>query len=236
MPLTSLEMRRTDPNYQLVDDFSSWFHELLEEADDDEADAADEELEEDEEMLPVLEEASWRNVGWLLLEMIAFATSYGAVVGAAVAVMPWAKWAACVGGGVWGIFVAVAQARVAHEGMPLILRRFTKGLDGMIGLITGAVQGAFFGIMAVALVGAALGGIAGVVIRQLIGVSGRSIGQFFPGIVLIAAACGVAAQAFYMDHAEATTGLWYGALVGLGSGLFLCLASLPLAFLTVRRF
>jgi hypothetical protein len=89
----------------------------------------------------------------------AFAVSFGAVVGTAVAVMPWARWAACIGGSVWGVFVAVAQARYAQEDMRFVVPRFQKGIDGIIGLVTGAVQGAFFGIMAVAFVGAVLGGI-----------------------------------------------------------------------------
>ena len=169
------------------------------------------------------------------MEITAFATSFGAVVGAAVAVMPWARWAACIGGGVWGVFVAVAQVRYAQKDMRFVVPRFQKGIGGIIGLITGAVQGAFFGIMAVAFIGAVLGGIAGFVLRRL--VRGRKwlVLHFFPKGVLFAAACGVAAQAFYMDRAAATTGLWYGTLIGLGSGLFLCLVALPLAFLVFRR-
>jgi hypothetical protein len=53
--------------------------------------------------------------------------------------------------------------------------------------------------------------------------------------VLFVAACGVTAQAFYMNRAAATAGLWYGTLIGLGSGLFLCLVALPLTFIAVRR-
>ena len=50
-----------------------------------------------------------------------------------------------------------------------------------------------------------------------------------------AAACGVTAQAFYMDRAAATAGLWQGTWIGLACGLLLCLAALPMALLTVRR-
>ena len=189
----------------------------------------------DDEEPEVPEEATWGSVASTLLELTVFATSFGAVVGAAVAAMPWARWAACIGGGVCGVFVAVAQVRYAQKDMRFVVPRFQKGLDGIIGLITGAVHGAFFGIMAVAFIGAVLGGIVGLVLRRL--VRGRKwlVLRIFPKGVLFAAACGVTAQAFYMDRAAATTGLWYGTLIGLGSGLFLCLVALPLAFLRSGR-
>jgi len=195
----------------------------------------DREVAWDEEEPEVPEEATWRSVASTLLEITAFAASFGAVVGAAVAVMPWARWAACTGGGVWGVFVAVAQARYAQKDMRFVVPRFQKGFDGVIGLVTGAVQGAFFGIMAVAFIGAVLGVVVGLVLRRL--VQGRKwlVLRIFPGGVLFGAACGVTAQAFYMDRAAATNGLWSGGLIGLGSGLFLCLVALPLAFIAVRR-
>ena len=51
----------------------------------------------------------------------------------------------------------------------------------------------------------------------------------------ITAACGVAAQAFYMNRIAASEGLRLGAEIGLGIALLFCLVLLPLAFLTVRR-
>ena len=96
-----------------------------------------------------------------------------AVVGSAVAVMPWARWAACIGGGVWGVFVAVAHVRYAQKDMRFVVPRFQKGLDGIIGLITGAVHGALFGIMAVAFIGAVLGGIVG--LRAAAARSGKEV-------------------------------------------------------------
>ena len=236
VPLTDIELRRTDPNYQLVDDLSAWFFgDLSEDRDDDGELDDDEESERNEEEPEVPEEATWRSVASTLLEITAFAASFGAVVGAAVAVMPWARWAACIGGGVWGVFMAVAQVRYAQKDMRFVVPRFQKGFDGIIGLVTGAVQGAFFGIMAVAFIGAVLGVVVGLVLRRL--VQGRKwlVLRIFPEGVLFGAACGVTAQAFYMDGAAATNGLCSGALIGLGSGLFLCLVALPLAFLTVRK-
>ena len=228
VPLAELELRRSDPNRQLVDDYAAWFvGELVYED--------DEESEDDEDFSLALEEATWRSVPLLMLEITAFATSYGAVMGAVVAVMPWARWAACIGGGLLGVFVAVAQAASAQKEMAVISPGLRKGFAGIVGLITGAVQGAFFGIMAVAFVGAILGGIVGLLLRRVLGGTRKRFFQVFPGSVLFAAACGVAAQAFYMSHARATEGLLLGASVGLGAGLVFCLVGLPLAYLTVRR-
>ena len=149
--------------------------------------------------------------------------------------MPWARWAACIGGGVWGAFVAVAHARYAQKDMWFVVPRFQKGIDGIIGLVTGAVQGAFFGIMAVAFIGAILGGIVGLALRRLFRGRRWLVLHIFPKGVLFAAACGVVAQVFYLNRAVATAGLWYGTVIGLGSGLFLCLVALPLTFIAVRR-
>ena len=248
VPLTDIEFRRSDPNHQLLDDFSAWFFGGLSEDEDggDDDDDFDDDLDDDEYVeedddvdeddSDVLEEATWRDVVLLLLEIVAFAASYGAVVGAAVAVMPWARWAACIGGGVLGLFVAVGHATSAEKDMTIIVPRFRKGLGGFVGLVTGVVHGAFFGIMAVAFIGAMLGGIVGFLLRRLLGGTNGRFFHVFPGSVLFAAACGVAAQAFYLDRIAATEGLRFGAGVGLASGLFFCLVALPLAFLTVRKF
>jgi hypothetical protein len=232
VPLAELELRRSDPNRQLVDDHAAWFVGELVYDDDEEG---DEEFEDDEDLSLALEEATRRSVALLMLEITAFAASYGAVMGAAVAVMSWAKWGACIGSGLLGVFVAVAQAASAQKDMPVIAPSLRKGFAGIVGLITGAVQGAFFGVMAVAFVGAILGGIVGLLLRRVLGGTQGRFFHFFPGSVVFAAACGVAAQAFCMNHAQATEGLFYGALVGLGAGLFFGLVGLPLAYLTVRR-
>ena len=42
----------------------------------------------------------------------------------------------------------------------------------------------------------------------------------------MAAACGVVAEAFYLNPQAATTGVCYGAVIGLGCGLLLSLAML----------
>ncbi len=235
LPLAELELWFADRNSRLVRDYRCWFSgELAGDSDDDGEEEDDEDVEEAHGFWLVLKEPGWRSLT-LLLEVVAFAVSYGAVVGSAVAVMPWARWAACIGGGLWGVLAALAQAASAHKDMPLIAPRFRRGLAGVVGLISGAVHGAFFGIMAVALLGAVLGGIAGLLFRRLFRGKKWLVLRIFPKGVLFAAACGVAAQALYLNHVEATRGLGYGALAGLGSGLFLCLVAVPLAYLTVRR-
>ena len=236
--LTELRLRRSDSNYQLIDDYATWFcGELSEDMDDDEDDeesAEDEEYEEDEEASRFAEAATWRGKSLLLLEIAAFATSFGAVVGAAVAVMPWARWAACIGGGVWGVLMAVAWTASADRKLARLLPRTRKTAGAFIGLILGAIQGALFGIMAVAFIGAVLGGIAGFALKQLVRGKRWLVLRIFPRGVLFAVACGVAAQAFYMDRVQATTGLRYGAALGLGGGLLICLVALPLSVLLVR--
>ncbi len=228
--LTDLEFRRSDPNHQRVDDFAAWFcGDLWEDVDEDENVGEDDELEDDEDSVEEPVEVTWRSVASTLLEITAFAVTFGAVVGTAVAVMPWARWAACIGGGAWGLLVAVASVRYASKEMRFVVPRVQKVADGIIGALTGAVQGALIGIMAVAFVGAVLGGVAGVALRRL--VRGRKwlVLQVLPKGLLFPAACGVIAQAFYLDRALATTGLGSGALLGLAGGLVLCLVALPFA-------
>ena len=112
---------------------------------------------------------------------------------------------------------------------------FRKGLGGIVGLITGAVQGAFFGIMAVAFIGAVLGGIVGLLLRRLFRGKKWLVLHVFPR-----ACCSPQPVAWQPRRSTWTvprrpTGLLVWELDRAGSGLFLCLVALPLAFLTVRR-
>jgi len=233
--LTDIEFRRSDPNYQLLADFSAWFcGHLLSEEDEEDEEEKDNEMEDDGETSEVPKPATRRDVVLVLLEIVAFAMSFGAVVGSAVAVMPWARWAACIGGGVGGMIVAVAHVRYARKKMSFVVPRLQKVADGIIGVLTGTVHGVLFGIMAVAFIGAVLGGILGVMLRRLVRGRKWMVLRVFPNGILFPAACGVIVQAFYMGRAAAITGLEYGALIGLGSGLFLCLVALPFATIAVR--
>lgn len=151
MPLADLELRRSDPNRQLVDDYAAWFYGELSEDEDDfaneEAESADgdelddDELDDDEKVTRIEEEASLGGIALLLLEITAFATSYGAVMGAAVAAMPWARWTASIGGGLWGVLVAITQMASAQEDLSRIVPRLRKGFGGILGLVTGISKG-----------------------------------------------------------------------------------------------
>ena len=196
---------------------------------------SEEDDEFDEDDSDILEPANWRSVASSLFGITAFATSFGAVVGAAVAVMPWASWAACIGAGVWGLLVALAGMQFAQRDLADIVPKLRKGFGCVLGLMIGAIQGALFGIMAVAFIGAVLGGIVGLVLRRLFRGRNWLVLRIFPNSMLFAAACGVAVQAFYQNQVAATNGFWAGALIGLGSGLLFCLVSLPLAFFMLRR-
>ena len=237
VPLSELVFRRSDPNHQRVDDFVAWFVGDLSECMDDEDAEEDGELEDgDYEDAPqVLEKVTWRSVTATLLEITAFAVTFGAVVGSAVAVMSGARWAAFIGAGAWGAIVAISHVRYAGKNGRFVVPRLQKVADGIIGAITGALYGALFGIMAVAFIGAVLGGIAGVVLRRL--VRGRKwlILYLFPNRMMFPIACGVTAQAFYLDRTAAASGLEHGALIGLMSGLFLCLVALPFAISAIRE-
>jgi tetrahydromethanopterin S-methyltransferase subunit B len=118
--------------------------------------------------------------------------------------------------------------------MRFAVPRVQKVADGIIGVLSGALYGALLGIMVVAFIGAVLGGIVGVILRRLF--QGREwlVLRVFPKGILFAPACGVTAQAFYMDRAAATTGLAYGTLIGLGCGLLVCLVAFPFAVIAIR--
>jgi hypothetical protein len=129
--------------------------------------------------------------------------------------------------------MAVVQIKDPMKDVRLVVRRFQKCADGILGLIPGAIEGAFFGIMVVAFIGALLGGIVGMVLRRI--ARGRKwlVLRVFPRHAL-PIACGIVAQAFYMDCEAATTGLWYGAWIGLGAGLLQCLVTMLFANFAVR--
>jgi hypothetical protein len=222
VPLTDLELRRSDPNYQLLDDYSSW---LLGEYD---------EPEDDEDWLEFSEKATWRSVAWsTFLAIVAVAACFGAVVGTTTAVMPWARWAACICGGAWGligVISVVLQYRRFRFAVPLLY--FVA--VGVNSVLDDVVDAALIGVIAVAFVGAAIGGIAGAALRRL--VHGRKwlTRCIFPRDLLFAAALGATGQAFYVDRASAIEGLERGALIGLGSGLLLSLIAFLLRRLAVR--
>ena len=240
LPLANLELRRSDRNRQLVGDYAAWF--LGELAYEDDVDCGENqeefddeyELNEDDEAPFVVEKTTWGNVASLLAEFATFAVCYGAVVGSALAVMPWTLWGACIGGGVWGTFVAIAETTYARRKMSRIELRYRKYLGDVVGLMVGVVQGAFFGIAAATLIGPVVGGLVGAYSKQFLGNTKWLTLHLFPERILCGAACGVTAQAFYLDFTRASDGLWSGTLWGLAVGLTLCLIALPIAACAVR--
>ncbi len=209
LPLASLELRRSDRNRQLVDDYAAWFlGELVYEGDEDGDEGED--GFDDEETFSVAENVTWRRAASLLAEVVTFATCYGAVVGSALAAMPWTLWGACIGGSVCGLFLAIAQAAHARREMRRIMPNCSAFIAGLVGLAVGVVQGTFFGIAATAFVGPVLGGLLGAYSRRFLDDKNWPALHLFPGRALSGAACGVAAQAFYFDSAKATDGFRHG--------------------------
>ncbi len=237
VPLVELEVRRSDPNHQHVDDYTAWFagdlaHEFDAEG-DDEVFGDDDELEPESRTAGI--DGGWSGIALICFEVVAFTASYGAVMGSAVAAMSWAKWAACIGGGLLGATRAVSKAKSAHREWTYTVPKFRMWMGGAIGLMMGALSGAFFGIMVVAFVGSLLGCAAGLLLERHFGHGRKAVLHLFPGWVMLAVAWGVAAQAFYMKPLQATEGLKYGAVAGLALGLSFCVASVPLAFLTMNK-
>lgn len=235
LPLANLELRRSDRNRQLVNDYAAWFvGELAYQGDeygveDEDEPDDDDEFDADEEPFCIAQKVTWRRAALLLAEFVAFATCYGAIVGSALASMPWTFWGACIGAGVCGLFVAVSQAKYARRETPHILPRYSTYLAGLVGLSVGAVQGTFFGIAAAAFIGPVLGGLLGAYSRQFLDDSKWLTLHFFPGRVLSGVACGILAQAFYFNSVNASDGLWCGTLWGLTAGLAFCVIALPVA-------
>ncbi|MGA2620462.1 MAG: hypothetical protein ABSF26_22810 [Thermoguttaceae bacterium] len=274
MPLKDLQPTRSDANRQLIADYAAWFHGELQEClddlddeeecddEDDESDEFDEdeeldadETQDDEEFAEAegyshnLEGRAGRDLAIFLLGFAAFVASYGAVLGAAVIAMPWARWAACITACVGGALGAVVSLRAARRQTGRSRPRLIEVVDVTMGLVHGVMLTAFFAALAVAFIGALAGGLAAACLKRFISRK-RFPGtflkrlprrmkspfwQFFPGISLMAAACGMAAQAFYLNRTAAAEGLWLGAVIGLGGGLLLALVILAVAIRVTRQ-
>ncbi|NUQ62300.1 MAG: hypothetical protein HUU20_07415 [Pirellulales bacterium] len=245
LPLADLRvLRSAGHNHKLADDYTAWFlGELGDDSDEDglyDEDFDDEDVEEDEgddeeaeedEVIHYSRRPKWAYVVWIPMQILLFGACFGAMVGSAVAVMPWAKWGACIGGVSWGLFVGVIQARSDNRLLFIIAPRFRNSVGGLVGLTTGAIQGTFFGIAVVAWIGA-LAGLGAAVLFQR-SFSGRwrePSSGIFPGSLILGPAVGVVAQASYLDSNQAIVGFWSGALAGLGGGL-VCVVIMLLVFL-----
>jgi hypothetical protein len=222
VPLVELAIRRSDPNFQIFDDFSAWFFgDLCADCDNDEDDENfkddsryDEEdrrvsAEEDPEPTQMSNDGS--SLASELEDCIAFVLLW-AVVGAAVVSMPWARWAAGIGGVLLGLFMAFGSKSPPRPQCSRVDRIFHWTAI----LVGGGLFGALFGTMAVAIVGSLLGAVAGWLLKRIVAYFRGLESPLLSEIVLYSAACGVVAQAFYFDRAAAIAGLWQGALAAVG--------------------
>ena len=102
-------------------------------------------------------------------------------------------------------------------------------MGGVVGLVIGLSKGRSSASWRWGIIGAVLGGIAGVVLRRLVRGGSGWIFHVFPGGVLFAGS-------MRRDRPRRSTwivwrrcaGTWYGTLIGLGCGLLFCLVALPL--------
>jgi hypothetical protein len=240
VPLANLEFRRSNRNHKLADDYCTWLcGELSEDEDEDsdwDDDDFDDEPEDDDPESSVLQKPTWGQAALESFVILASATFIGAVAGSALAAMAWAKWGALIGGGLLAVLWSWKGSAAADQLWPLVPPRLRKACGVVSGAIISACIGAWFSIMAIALIGSIAGGIAGALLKPLVPRAGRRPRLIHAGnVVLAAASCGVAAQAFFMDFARATDGLLYGAAAGLTGGLLLGLASVAMAVLVALR-
>lgn len=242
MPLKDLTPRRSSgANYQLVQDYTAWFAGELQEDDeyfDDDEDFADNDDREEDEDPDEEEVAAGRmptllGVLWGVAEVFVFSACYGAMVGSAVLAMPWAKWGAGIGAGLWGLALAITERGWADRELAIIPPRLRKAIGVATGLVVGTIQGAFLGIAVVAFLGALGGLIAALMVRSLLGSQKRPRFSPLPGILFYGPAAGIAAQAYYVRSSEAVVGLWNGAMVGVAGGLS-CFVLLLLSILAIK--
>jgi len=179
-------------------------------------------LDEVEDEPDTLPEAADVNLtgGWL--QIIAYFTSFGAILGPALATLTWGKSAACIGGVLLGLVMVIGQTTAEKERR----FRFKRFADIAVALTAGLIFGAIYGVMAVAFVGTLSGVIVWLVLRRLYRGIKRPVFLDLPGSGMIAAACGVVAEAFYLNPKAAASGLCLGMPIGLGCGALICLAIL----------
>ncbi len=233
VPLSRLLFRRSDPNHQLVEDFTAWLEDSLAEDEDSDEwldgwDEADDEMygELDEVGATLSESAIRRSTVAMAVELVAYTAACGGLLGVTMAAMSWAKQGACIGAGLWAVAVILMYWRdpPADLGIRNVTARRLSAV--LIGGIAGLVQGAVFGSLAVAFVGTAFGAIVGGLLRKAFPLRWRPTFELFPGMILGAAAIGAAAQGFYLDPPAARLGLCYGASIGAGMGTLFLLGTI----------
>ncbi len=238
LPLANLQLRRSDPNYRLVDDYIAWFRGELAWEEDDEYDDEDEDgyqdedddedgydeqvaldddrIESPEAFLRHVDGASWPELAVGAIAVALTLAPMGAVIGSAVATMNWAIWGAINGAVLFGLFCAFVLPPNIDRSHSRIAPRYRRIFSRGAGALAAALYGAVAGVMVVALVGALAGALAGYLIKRRWGT---------PRIILLGdvvggmAGCGVIAQAIYLNHAGAIAGLLIGAAAGAVAAL-----------------
>ena len=74
----------------------------------------------------------------------------GVLLGPPLAAMSWARWAACIGGAIFGLVMVIGQTTAAQK-HSFPIKRY---VDVAVALIAGVLCGAILSVMAVAFVGA----------------------------------------------------------------------------------
>ncbi len=242
LPLARLAVRRSSPNYQVIDDYTAWFDGELpwtEEDEDDQEDDEDEsedegaKLPDEAELLMQMSGAPWSSALVPAITMAVLAGFAGAAIGSAVAAMGWAKWGAGIGSTLVGCLAACTFHSLGEpnpsQPVPVFLRVFFRCVAGLVG----GLFGALLGTMAVAFVGALAGWAFGYLIRRQWG--RLETLRFFNPLSVVLAACGVIGQAFYLNRAGAFGGLLLGAAVCAAAAVLAVAAVVFLAKVVVPR-
>ena len=203
----------------------------LDDEDPDDEDPDEDESDEEktaENISPQMAEVSLAG-GWL--RIVALVTAVGAVLGPALAAMTWSRWTAGIGAAFLGLAMVIGQVTAAQKHA----FRFMRWVDIAFALIAGLVCGAIYGVMAVAFIGAGLGVIAWLLLAWFYRGFNQPALADLPGSRTMAAACGVVVEAFCLNPQAASSGLRYGALIGLGCGALLSLAMVAIVYLVYKN-
>ena len=229
LPLSSLRAYRSGPNRRLVSDYTAWFIGELggydeedsweqDETDDDDWDHADNEDARDGADGDVTSTFLSSRTGGLgtlaqLWHVVFSLAVVGAVVGSAVGAIAWAKWGAGLGGALLAVCWGVSQAKSAPKKWRPLPPRFRRPFGAAFGIVTGAIHGALLGVMVVAFVGALAGFGVGVLFNRALSKANENRSSADArGSGIFSAACGVVAQAFYVNRGQASSGLLLGSI------------------------
>lgn len=238
VPLNGLRFSHSTSNRRLIDDFRDWmdfdvWNRAAAEWIDDEDDVGeDEDFDDDVEFPP--EQATNSSVGKLALEVLALGVLVGTVVGAALAVMPWAIWTVSIAGGICSTVFGFANAQGQDDEISSAARILPRGGSTLSGLIVGGLLGIYFGALAAAPLGAILSVAAGCLLLSFIDSKKLPNFDILPRPTLIFAGLGATAQAFYHNGPAATDGMLFGIAIGFIGAVLLFATAAVFAFVVSR--